>query len=61
MLDALERDRDLFGGDPWPYGFEANRSTVEVFIRYLREQGLVHTELAPEDLFVASTHTEARI
>ena len=61
MLDAIERDRDLFGGDPWPYGLQANRSTVEVFVRYLREQGLVHTDLQPEDLFVASTHTEARI
>lgn len=61
MLDALERDRDLFGGDPWPYGLESNRATVEVFIRYLREQGLVHTELTPESLFVPSTHTEVRI
>lgn len=61
MLDALEKDRDLFGGDPWPYGLEENRHAIEVFIRYLREQGLVHIEQQPEDLFAPSTHTLARI
>lgn len=61
MLDALEKDRELFGADPWPYGLEENRTTIEVFIRYLREQGLVHVEQQPEDLFTPSTHTLARI
>lgn len=61
MLDALERDRELLGQDPWPYGLEENRTAIEVFIRYLREQGLIHVDLRPEDLFAPSTHTLARI
>jgi len=31
---------DLMGPDFWPYGLEANRQTIETFLRYHREQGL---------------------
>jgi hypothetical protein len=26
--------RDLFDGDPFPFGIEENRPTLEVFLRY---------------------------
>jgi 4,5-dihydroxyphthalate decarboxylase len=61
LLDAVERTREVFGDDPWPYGLEPNRTTLEVFLRYLREQGLIDRELDPTELFAASTHAESRI
>src|SRR5258708_38558017 len=42
---------DVFGGDPWPYGVEANRPTLEAAIRYLHDQSLIAAPLAVEDLF----------
>src|SRR6266446_760037 len=33
---------DLFNGDPFPYGIEENRPTLEQFLRYTREQGIAH-------------------
>lgn len=61
LLDAVERSKAEFGSDPWPYGLEANRATLEVFLRYLQEQGLVARDLQPDALFAPSTHVAARI
>lgn len=46
-----ERFRSLVGGDPLPYGLEANRSGIEICVRYATEQGLVPEAYAPEVLF----------
>lgn len=61
LLDAVERSRAEFGDDPWPYGLEANRSTLEVFLRYMGEQGLLARSLAPDELFAPTTHVESRV
>ncbi len=61
LLDAVERTRAEFGEDPWPYGLEANRRTLEVFLRYMGEQGLLARSLAPEELFAPTTHVESRV
>ena len=37
----LDHLREVFGPDLWPYGVEANRTTLETFVRYAAEQGLV--------------------
>jgi 4,5-dihydroxyphthalate decarboxylase len=37
----LEQLREVFGPDVWPYGIEANRTTLETFVRYAAEQGLI--------------------
>jgi 4,5-dihydroxyphthalate decarboxylase len=42
----------LFGGDPWPYGVDANRKTLEALIGYMVEQGLIAESLAADDLFL---------
>ncbi len=47
-LEELDR---LFGGDPYPYGFEANRAILEAMTRYSYEQGLSARAVAPEELF----------
>ena len=46
-----ERFRSLIGGDPLPYGLEANRPGIEICVRYAAEQGLVPEAYAPEVLF----------
>lgn len=44
----------LIGGDPLPYGLEANRTGIEFCLRYATEQGLVHKAYRPEELFVGN-------
>ncbi len=48
---AEERFRPLLGGDPLPYGLEANRAGIDLCLRYAAEQGLVPREYAADDLF----------
>lgn len=55
LTDELERTRSLLGDDYWPYGLEANRPTLEVFLRYAHEQGLTDRRLLPDELFVPET------
>ena len=42
----------VFGGDPWPYGVEPNRPTLEALVRYLAEQGVIAKAPRVDDLFV---------
>jgi 4,5-dihydroxyphthalate decarboxylase len=48
---SFEDERKAFGRDPWENGFKCNRSTIERFITYSRDQGLIETTYAPETLF----------
>jgi 4,5-dihydroxyphthalate decarboxylase len=41
----------MFGGDPFPYGIESNRPTLELFLRYAHEQGIAHRLASPEEIF----------
>jgi 4,5-dihydroxyphthalate decarboxylase len=60
-LAEAERCRQLFGTkDFWPYGLEANRRTLEVFLRYSFDQGLCPRLVSAEDLFVPSTLETAK-
>jgi 4,5-dihydroxyphthalate decarboxylase len=56
MLPWLETDIDeineVFDGDPWPYGIEPNRPTLEALVQYLAEQHVIPKKLPIEDLFV---------
>jgi len=55
MLPWLSADLDeiheVFGGDPWPYGIEANRPTLEALVTYLYEQNLIAKKVPLEELF----------
>ena len=35
------RSGEVFGGDPWPYGIEPNRRTLEALVQYLEDQSLI--------------------
>jgi 4,5-dihydroxyphthalate decarboxylase len=59
--DELRRARELFGGDPWPYGIEANRTTLDAFLRYAFEQGVGRRRLTPETLFPPELQATFRI
>jgi 4,5-dihydroxyphthalate decarboxylase len=43
---------EVFGGDPWPYGVEANRPTLEAQVQYLHEQHMIAHTIPIEDIFV---------
>jgi len=43
--------RDLFGGDPYPFGIEENRPTLELFLQYAFEQGIARRLAKPEEIF----------
>ena len=51
----LRTEREIFGGDPYPYGFQVNRKAIETLIEYSSEQGLTNNKIEPEELFVKST------
>ena len=52
MFADMDEVDELFDGDPWPYGIEPNRPTLEALVRHLREQHFI-TEAPPiEELFV---------
>jgi 4,5-dihydroxyphthalate decarboxylase len=52
---------EALGGEPWPYGLEPNRTTLDAFLGYAYEQGVCATRLAPEDLFDARVHATFRV
>jgi 4,5-dihydroxyphthalate decarboxylase len=52
MASDIEEIDQVFGGDPWPYGIEPNRPTLDALVTYLHEQGLIGERMPIEDLFV---------
>jgi 4,5-dihydroxyphthalate decarboxylase len=52
MTEELDQVDAVFGGDPWPYGIEANRPTLNALVRYLVEQGVISAAPRIDDLFV---------
>ena len=52
MAAELDEIDDVFGGDPWPYGIEPNRPTLEALVRYLAEQSLIKAPIPLDELFV---------
>lgn len=49
--DVREID-EVFGGDPYVYGIEPNRPTLEALVRYLAEQHFIPRPIPIEELFV---------
>ena len=52
MTDDMEEMEQVFGADPWPYGIEPNRPTLNALVTYLHDQGLIKAPIPIEDLFV---------
>jgi 4,5-dihydroxyphthalate decarboxylase len=52
MTAELDEIDATFGGDPWPYGVEPNRPTLEALVRYMAEQSLIKAPIPVDELFV---------
>ncbi|HVV62629.1 MAG TPA: ABC transporter substrate-binding protein [Pseudolabrys sp.] len=50
-----------FGADPFPYGVEPNRKTLEAFCRFAHDQGVTAKRLTPDDLFPKEVRASVRV
>ena len=50
-----------YGPDPYPYGIQESRPTIEAFCRYAHDQGVAHRRMSLDDLFPREVWTIARI
>lgn len=48
----LERNAELFPQDWWPYGTEANRHTIDTYLRYHYEQRLSDRRLTVDEVLI---------
>ena len=53
--------RDLFDGDPFPYGIEENRPTLEQLALYTYQQGIAHRHMQIEEMFPKGIMTKVII
>ncbi len=51
LANYATRMQQMFGAELFPYGIEANRPTLELFLQYAYEQGIAHRRVQPEDIF----------
>jgi 4,5-dihydroxyphthalate decarboxylase len=50
-----------FGDDPFPYGLEPNRKTLDAFCRFAHDQGVTAKRLSPDDLFPKEMRASVRV
>jgi 4,5-dihydroxyphthalate decarboxylase len=50
-----------FGDDPFPYGLEANRKTLDAFCRFAYDQGVTAKRLTPDDLFPKEVRASVKV
>jgi len=53
--------RSEYGADPYPYGIEASRPTIEAFCRYAHDQGVTQRRMSVEELFPREVQATARV
>ncbi len=53
-LDEIDR---MFEGDPWPYGVNPNRASIDALIGFMAEQGMIASTVAAEKLFIPVDET----
>ena len=49
-----ETQEMIGGGDPLPFGLEANRPTIEALIQYAYSQKIIPTKVRPEEVFASN-------
>lgn len=54
QLEECEEIDQVFGGDAFPYGIEANRPTLEALMRHMVEQNFIAKPIPLEELFVST-------
>ena len=58
IADEISAD---YGPDPYPYGIEESRPTLEAFCRYAHDQGVTHRHMTIDDLFPREVRAMARV
>ncbi len=53
--------RDMFDGDPFPFGIEENRPTWEQLLLYAHQQGIAHRLATPEEIFPKGIMTAVKV
>jgi 4,5-dihydroxyphthalate decarboxylase len=51
LVEHLTSTEKVLGGNYWSAGFSANRGALAKIVEYMRDDGLIATDFAPEDLF----------
>jgi 4,5-dihydroxyphthalate decarboxylase len=54
LRERMKEQRNTWG-DPWKYGLKANKSTIDAFIKYNVEQGMIRTAPSYADIFASGT------
>ena len=52
LMREIDDIWEVFNGDPWPYGLEPNRQTLEALVQYQQDLGLIAAPVKVDDLFV---------
>lgn len=55
LLADLEELDEVFGADPWPYGLEPNRKTLQTLVEYLVDQRFLRQPVELETMFTPIT------
>ena len=52
LPQIVEETKEVFGtNDPWAYGVQANKHTIETLVQYSHEHGLIKRRYTLEELF----------
>jgi 4,5-dihydroxyphthalate decarboxylase len=54
MQEEIAEVDELFDGDPFPYGLDENRKTLNALVQYLEDQYLISKPVKLDDIFVAT-------
>jgi 4,5-dihydroxyphthalate decarboxylase len=54
LRERLKEQRERWG-DPWKYGIKPNKQTIDTFIKYNYEQGMIKAPLPYEKIFAEAT------
>lgn len=60
-LSEVDEARALFGEDHFPYGIDANRTTLDAFLGYAFEQGVLRRPVPVEELFAPEVRNLFRV
>jgi 4,5-dihydroxyphthalate decarboxylase len=59
--DTANTSRSVLGEDFWPYGIEANRTTLDAFAQYAFEQGVCQRKVPVEELFAPEVRSKFKV
>ncbi len=54
LRERMQEQKEIWG-DPWKHGISANRSTIDAFIKFNVEQGMIRRAPSYTDIFAAGT------